>query len=146
MRALLQRVSQSVVKVDGEVVGKIAKGVVLLLGIRNGDGLDEVKFVANKSINLRIFNDEQGNLNKSLLEIEGEMLIISQFTLYGDTRKGRRPGFSDAAPPAVAEPLYEAFIEEVQKNGVKVETGRFGAMMEVVIQNEGPVTLLVESK
>ncbi|KAA3611003.1 MAG: D-tyrosyl-tRNA(Tyr) deacylase [Calditrichaeota bacterium] len=146
MRALIQRVAKGSVSIDGNTVGEIAQGLVLMLGIKKDDTIEDVKFVANKCVNLRIFNDTQGNLNKSLLEIGGEMLIISQFTLYGDSRKGRRPGFSDAAPPEIAEPLYEKFIEEIKLNSVRVATGKFGAMMQVFIQNDGPVTLIVESK
>ncbi len=146
MRAILQRVTKGAVSIDEQIVSEIGRGLVLLLGIKKDDSLEDVKFVANKCINLRIFDDENGNLNKSLLDIAGEMLIISQFTLYGETRKGRRPGFSDAAPPAIAEPFYEAFIEQVKSSGIQVATGKFGAMMQVFIQNDGPVTLIVESK
>lgn len=127
-------------------VGQIERGLVLLLGIKKDDSLEDVNFIANKCINLRIFDDENGNLNKSLLDVGGEMLIISQFTLYGDTRKGRRPGFSDAAPPEMAKPLYHAFIKQVKASGVRVATGEFGAMMQVQILNDGPVTMIVESK
>lgn len=146
MRALIQRVSQGSVTIEGKVVGKIGTGIVLLLGIKNGDNLEDIKYIANKCVNLRIFNDENGNLNKSLLEIGGEMLIISQFTLYGDARKGRRPGFSDAAPPEIAEPLYNDFVSEVRRSNVRVATGEFGAMMQILIKNEGPVTLMIESR
>ncbi|MCA9733017.1 MAG: D-tyrosyl-tRNA(Tyr) deacylase [Deferribacteres bacterium] len=146
MRALIQRVSQGSVTIEGKVVGKIGTGIVLLLGIKNGDNLEDIKYIANKCVNLRIFNDESGNLNKSLLEIGGEMLIISQFTLYGDARKGRRPGFSDAAPPEIAEPLYNDFVSEVRRSNVRVATGEFGAMMQILIKNEGPVTLMIESR
>lgn len=146
MKALVQRVSSGAVKIDGETVGKIGQGLVILLGICHADGPAEADFVADKCVNLRIFMDEAGKMNRSLLEIGGEVLIISQFTLYGDCRKGRRPGFNDAAGPEQAEPLYEYFIERVRKSGVNVATGVFGACMQVTINNDGPVTLMVESK
>lgn len=146
MRALVQRVSRGSVKVDDKVVGEIGHGLVILLGISHDDGTAEVNFVADKCVNLRIFEDEAGKMNRSLLEVGGEALIISQFTLYGDCRKGRRPGFNDAALPEHAIPLYEEFIERVDESGVKTATGIFGASMQVEIINEGPVTLLVESK
>lgn len=146
MRALVQRVSRGAVKVDDEIVGQIGGGLVILLGISHNDGSDEVNFVADKCVNLRIFEDDNGKMNRSLLEVGGEALIISQFTLYGDCRKGRRPGFNDAALPKHAIPLYEEFIARVESSGVKTATGIFGASMQVEIINEGPVTLLVESK
>jgi len=146
VRALLQRVTYGSVSIDGEVVGEIGPGVVILLGIRQGDTEEDVAYLAQKCVNLRIFADENGNLNRSLLETGGEALIISQFTLYGDTRKGRRPSFTEAARPEVSEPLYDQFVEAVRRYGVRVATGRFGAMMLVKIHNDGPVTLLVESK
>ena len=134
------------VSIDGEVVGEIGPGVVILLGIRQGDTENDVEYLAQKCVNLRMFADENGNLNRSLLETGGEALIISQFTLYGDTRKGRRPSFTQAARPEESEPLYDKFVEAVRRHGVRVATGRFGAMMLVKIHNDGPVTLLVESK
>ena len=146
MRALLQRVTYGSVSIDGVVVGEIGPGVVILLGIRQGDTENDVEYLAQKCVNLRIFADENGNLNRSLLETGGEALIISQFTLYGDTRKGRRPSFTQAARPEESEPLYDKFVEAVRRHGVRVATGRFGAMMLVKIHNDGPVTLLVESK
>ncbi len=146
MRALLQRVTYGSVSIDGEVVGEIGPGVVILLGIRQGDTENDVEYLAQKCVNLRMFADENGNLNRSLLETGGEALIISQFTLYGDTRKGRRPSFTQAARPEESEPLYDKFVEAVRRHGVRVATGRFGAMMLVKIHNDGPVTLLVESK
>lgn len=146
MRALVQRVSRGAVKVDDEIVGQIGHGLVILLGVSHDDGTGEVNFVADKCINLRIFEDDNGKMNRSLLEVGGEALIISQFTLYGDCRKGRRPGFNDAALPEHAIPLYEEFIARVEDSGVKTATGIFGASMQVEIINEGPVTLLVESK
>ena len=146
MRALLQRVTFGSVKVDDEIVGKINNGMVVLLGVHVDDLEEDTKYLAGKCANVRIFNDENGNLNKSILETNGSALIISQFTLYGDARKGRRPGFSQAAPPEKANRLYELFIDEVRHLGIHVEHGVFGAMMKVEIHNDGPVTLLIESK
>ena len=146
MRAVLQRVSKGSVSIAGSTVGKINKGLVILLGIKIGDTEADVKYLAEKCVNLRIFNDENGKFNLSALDTEGEILVISQFTLYGDTRKGRRPSFIDAAPPELSEPLYEKFITEISKFGLKVQSGEFGEMMLVEIYNDGPVTLLVESK
>jgi len=149
MRALVQRVSSGGVKISSHnYEASIEKGLVLLLGVKDGDGIDEVDFVADKCCNLRIFEDENDKMNLSIKDMSGEMLIISQFTLYGDTRKGNRPSFNQAAPPALAEDLYEKFINRVKENiGVeKVKSGIFGAMMEVEIINDGPVTILVESK
>lgn len=144
MKAVVQRVRKASVKVDGEVVGRIGQGLLVLLGIRRGDGETEVRFVADKCLNLRIFEDEDGKFNHSALDIDGEILVVSQFTLYGDTRKGRRPSFDQAAPPEESEPLYERFVELVRESGLKTETGRFGAMMDVQLVNDGPVTILVE--
>ncbi len=149
MRALVQRVSKGSVKISSHnYEAKIEKGIVLLLGVKEGDGIEEVNFVADKCCNLRIFEDENEKMNLSVKNILGEMLIISQFTLYGDARKGNRPSFTQAAPPKLAEELYERFIERVNKNlgEDKVKSGIFGAMMEVEIINDGPVTILVESK
>lgn len=145
MRALIQRVLSSSVKVDGEIVGKSGQGLLILLGITHDDGIDELNFLVNKCANLRIFEDNDGKMNRSLLDIKGGALIISQFTLYGDCRKGRRPSFIDAARPDKAIPLYEKFIEEFKKLGVKTESGVFGADMKVELINDGPVTLLLES-
>ena len=145
MRAVIQRVERASVRVEGVTHGKIANGLVVLLGIRNGDTSSELTWLADKIINLRIFEDNQGKMNRSLADIEGEMLIISQFTLYGDCRKGRRPGFSSAAPPEIAEPLYKQFIEEVKQSKLRVATGIFQATMAVELVNDGPVTLLLDS-
>jgi len=139
-------VSYGAVSIAGEKAGEIAAGLVILLGVRNGDEEKDVKFLAAKCANLRIFPDENGNMNRSLLDVGGEALIISQFTLYGNTRKGRRPSFIDAARPEISEPLYEEFIKQVRAQGIKVATGRFGATMVVEIHNDGPVTLMLESK
>ena len=146
MRALIQRVSSASVAVEGEIIGKIDAGLVILLGISHDDGEAEVKYLADKCAKLRIFCDDNDKMNRSLLDINGEALIISQFTLYGDASRGRRPGFSDAARPKHAIPLYEQFISEVEKLGVKVATGKFGASMLVDIKNNGPVTMMLESK
>lgn len=146
MRALIQRVSSASVDIAGETVGQIGHGMVILLGITHGDNLDDVDFVAEKCVNLRIYKDSEDKMNLSLLDVGGSALIISQFTLYGDTRKGRRPSFGEAAVPEEAIPLYEAFIERIKGFGVEVATGQFGAVMDVNIQNHGPVTMMVESK
>ena len=145
MRIVVQRVRRAAVTINGIVHGAIANGMVVLLGIRNSDTSTDLQWLAEKVVNLRIFDDQQGKMNKSLADIDGEMLIISQFTLYGDCRKGRRPGFSTAAPPDIAEPLYRQFIEEVQNRQVRVATGIFQATMEVELVNDGPVTLLLDS-
>jgi D-aminoacyl-tRNA deacylase len=146
MRAVIQRVSRAAVKIDHTIHGKISHGMLVLLGIRGGDSSSDLQWLAEKIVNLRIFEDLQGKMNRSLADINGEMLIISQFTLYGDCRKGRRPGFSSAAPPEIAEPLYQQFIEEVKKRQVRVATGIFQATMEVELVNDGPVTLLIDSE
>ena len=146
MRAVVQRVSSGLVLIDGKIVGKIGKGLVILLGVRNGDTEADAKFLADKCVNLRIFTDENGKFNLSALDVKGELLAISQFTLYGDTRKGRRPSFIEAAPPEASEPLYEKFVDYLRESGLKVATGEFGAMMLVEINNDGPVTIIVESK
>lgn len=146
MRVLVQRVSSSSVTIDGECCGAIGAGLNILVGITHSDTEADAKYLAEKCVYLRIFEDEAGKMNRSLLDIGGEALIISQFTLYGDTTQGRRPFFGDAARPEIAEPLYEKFIGFVKASGVKVATGRFGADMKVEIQNDGPVTLMIESK
>ena len=149
MRALVQRVSRGGVKIlSHNYEERIEKGIVLLLGVRDEDGIDEVNFVADKCCNLRIFEDENGKMNLSIKDISGEMLIISQFTLYGDSRKGNRPSFNDAASPILAEDLYKKFLDRVKANigDERVKAGIFAAMMEVEIMNDGPVTILVESK
>ena len=149
MRALVQRVREGGVYISSDNYEKnIGKGMVVLLGVRDSDGLEEVNFVADKCCNLRIFEDEKGKMNLSIKEINGEMLIISQFTLYGDARKGNRPSFTEAASPELANDLYEEFINRVKFNigEEKVKTGIFSAMMDVKIINDGPVTILVESK
>ncbi len=146
MRIVVQRVRRAAVTIDGVVHGAIAHGMVVLLGIRSSDTTSDLQWLAEKAVNLRIFDDQQGKMNRSLADIDGEMLIISQFTLYGDCRKGRRPGFSSAAPPKMAEPLYHQFVKEVQNLGIRVATGIFQATMEVELVNDGPVTLLLDSE
>ncbi len=144
MRALLQRVSKASVAVEGKVISQIGKGLVVLLGIGHGDEDEQVAFLAEKIANLRIFEDEQGKTNLSILDVKGETIVVSQFTLYADTRKGRRPSFTDAALPEVAEPLVSRFVELLHAQGVPTQTGRFGAHMQVEIHNEGPVTIWLE--
>lgn len=146
MRVVIQRSGEASVTVDGKVTGAISSGYVLLVGITHTDTEDDVRYVANKVANLRLFEDEDGKMNLSVLETGGAVLSVSQFTLYADTSRGRRPGFSDAARPDQAEPLYERFNEELRKLGLQVETGVFGAMMDVSLVNDGPVTVIVESK
>ncbi len=145
MRAVVQRVSSGSVEVEGTIVGRIENGLVVLLGITYADTGAEADYLAEKIVNLRIFEDTAGKMNRSLIETGGAMLIISQFTLYGDCRKGRRPSFVAAARPEQAIPLYEQFIDSVRKKGVVVECGEFGAHMKVSLVNDGPVTLIVES-
>jgi D-tyrosyl-tRNA(Tyr) deacylase len=146
MRALIQRVSSASVEVEGKISGETGKGFLILFGVTHTDTENDAVFLAEKCLNLRIFEDAGGKMNLSLNDIKGEMLVVSQFTLYGDTRKGRRPSFTDAAVPAHAIPLYEKFICELRKSGLKVETGIFGAEMSVKLCNQGPVTIMLESK
>ncbi len=146
MRALVQRVTSSSVVIDGAVHGKIGPGLTVLLGITHTDTMEDVEFLADKCINLRIFKDENDKMNLSLRDIQGGMLIISQFTLYGDASHGRRPSFTEAARPEQAIPLYEAFIKAVRDAGIPAETGIFGADMKLEIHNDGPVTILIESR
>lgn len=144
MRVVYQRVSQAQVVVDGQTVGKIGNGALLLVGFTLGDSRSQVEWMAQKVVNLRVFEDAQGKMNDSLLDVGGEILAISQFTLYGDASQGRRPSFTEAAPPPHAEPLYEAFLELLRRQIPRVEQGVFGAHMEVSLTNDGPVTLLIE--
>ncbi len=146
MRVILQRVSCASVKINGTVTGSIGAGLVLLLGIAKDDTPEDVEYVVGKCVGLRIFGDDQGKMNRSLLDVAGEVLAISQFTLFADTRKGRRPNFEGAAPPEHAEPLYELAVARLREHGIEVATGRFGAFMEVSLVNDGPVTLTVESR
>jgi D-tyrosyl-tRNA(Tyr) deacylase len=145
MRACIQRVSEARVTVDGSATGVIGRGLVVLLGVGQQDGEAEVDFLAEKIVGLRIFEDDAGKMNRSLAEVGGAMLVVSQFTLYGDARKGRRPSFTDAAPPELAERLYEAFVARVRSLGVRVETGVFRAHMLVSLVNDGPVTLWLDT-
>lgn len=145
MRAVLQRVSRAGVFVDGEGIGKIGKGILVLLGVSREDSKEKAVFLLEKILNLRIFEDENEKMNLSLLDVAGELLVVSQFTLYGDARKGRRPSFIEAASPERANELYEYFVAEARKQIEKVETGRFQAMMNVELVNDGPVTILLDS-
>lgn len=144
MKLLIQRVEHASVAVEGKIVGAIGPGALVFLGVTHTDTEEQGVWLANKLINLRIFEDEQGKLNRSLLDQKGEVLIISQFTLYGDCADGRRPSFTEAARPELAIPLYEHFIAQVRKSGLNTQTGIFGAHMKVSLLNEGPVTLVVE--
>lgn len=144
MRVVLQRVREASVAVAGQVVGSIGPGLVLLVGFTAGDGDDAVAWMADKVVGLRIFGDAEGKMNRSLAEVGGSVLVVSQFTLYGDTSRGRRPSFIDAAPPELAEPLYERFADGLRGRGATVATGVFGAVMDVALVNDGPVTLILE--
>ena len=144
MRVLLQRVSRAEVRVDGRVTGRIGRGFLLLVGLTHADGEEQVAWMAEKVVSLRLFGDDEGKMNRGLGEVGGGLLVVSQFTLYGDARKGRRPSFIDAARPEHAIPLYERFLELLRATGVPVETGEFGAMMDVELVNDGPVTLWLD--
>lgn len=145
MRAVIQRVRRASVTVDGREKGSIDKGLLVFLGIHQHDGEKELRWMVEKVVNMRLFEDDESKMNRSVTDIDGEILIVSQFTLYGDCRKGRRPGFSDAAPPEKAKLLYEKFIEAIRLKGLATASGTFQAMMEVSLINDGPVTLLVDS-
>ena len=145
MRVVLQRVRRASVTIGGNVVGSIGQGSLLLVGFTEGDDREAVAWMAEKAVGLRIFNDPDGRMNRSLGDVEGDLLVVSQFTLYGDTRKGRRPSFVRAADPAIAVPLYEAFVDALRERAPgRVETGEFGATMDVELVNDGPVTLVLE--
>lgn len=146
MKVLIQRVKRASVTIDNEIYSSINKGILALVGIEKGDTLEEVEKSAKKIANLRIFPDENDKMNKSLLDIQGEMLIVSQFTLCGDCKKGTRPSFDKSAPPEIANKLYEDFVTEINKYGIKTDTGKFGAMMDVELVNDGPVTFMIEVK
>lgn len=146
MRAVVQRVSQAKVTVDGEVTGSIGLGLVVLLGVGDGDEVSDLEFMERKLIGLRVFEDDQGKMNLSIGDVGGSLLLISQFTLYGDCRKGNRPSFTRAAVPAEAVRLYEELVQRIRQRRIPVETGVFQAMMEVSLVNEGPVTLIIDSR
>ncbi len=146
MRALIQRVCRATVRVEEQVVGQIDRGLLILLGISDTDGLSDMEYVAEKCVNLRIFEDDQGKMNRSLLDTGGQALVVSQFTLHADTRKGRRPSFNRAAPPDIAKSMYEQFVQCLCTFGIHTETGVFGAYMQVEIHNTGPVTLMIDSE
>lgn len=146
MRAVIQRVSHAKVEVNQEVIGSVQKGLMVLFGVGREDDESDADYLVSKIVNLRIFEDEADKMNLSLLDIQGELLVVSQFTLYGDVRKGRRPGFDQAAPPARADELYQYFVEKAKEQGIAVATGQFQAHMEVSLLNDGPVTILLDSK
>ncbi len=145
MRAVVQRVSRASVTVSGELVGQIGEGLLVLLGVSNEDSASDSVYLAEKISTLRIFDDEDGKMNQSIVDVAGDVLVVSQFTLYGDVRRGRRPSWSDAAPPDKAAALYEDFVSNLKKYVRRVETGTFRAMMQVELVNDGPVTLLIDS-
>jgi D-tyrosyl-tRNA(Tyr) deacylase len=146
MKALLQRVTGAQVSVNGETVGKIMQGLVVFIGVANDDSAEDIQYLARKIVELRIFDDAEGKFNLSALDVNGELLLVSQFTLLASTRKGRRPGFTDAAPPEIAEALFNQFIQQIKTVGLKVETGRFQTHMLVEINNDGPVTIFIDSR
>lgn len=146
MRAVVQRVLNANVKINGKIVGEIGKGLLVFLGIGNDDDNEDLDYMIDKILRLRIFEDDNNKMNLSLLDIDGEILIVSQFTLYGDVRKGRRPSFTDSAKPDIAEKMYNQFINKCEQKGVKTEKGVFGADMKVELVNDGPVTILIDSK
>jgi D-tyrosyl-tRNA(Tyr) deacylase len=146
VKALLQRVTSALVTVDGEVVGKIGRGLVVFVGVAAGDGPNDADYLAQKLVNLRIFADKEEKFNLSALDIKAELLLVSQFTLLADARKGRRPSFSEAAPPQQAEELFEYFVKTTKGSGLKVQTGRFQQYMQVEIHNDGPVTIMLDSR
>ncbi len=145
MRIVLQRVSRARVSVADETIGAIGPGLLVLLGVTHADTIDNARWLAEKTVALRIFADDEGKMNRCVLDAGGSVLVVSQFTLYGDCHKGRRPSFMEAAPPEVAVPLYEAYVDAIRCLGVPVATGRFGAMMDVELSNDGPVTLILEN-
>lgn len=144
MKVLIQRVKNASVTIEGELLSSIDKGILALVGIEKGDAIEQVQKAAKKITGLRIFPDEAGKMNRSLIDIQGEMLIVSQFTLCGDCKKGTRPSFDKSAPPEIANDLYEKFVLEVQNFGIKTQTGKFAAMMDVALINDGPVTFMIE--
>jgi D-tyrosyl-tRNA(Tyr) deacylase len=146
MRGVVQRVNRAKVTVDNEIIGSIDQGILLLLSVEDNDNEKDLEYMYDKVMNLRIFEDEDDKMNKSILDVSGELLVVSQFTLHGDARKGRRPSFIKAARPDTAIPLYEKFIQKMKEQGVKTSSGKFGADMQVELVNDGPVTILLDSK
>jgi len=146
MKVVIQRVTRASVRVAGEVIGEIGKGLVVFVGVAQGDTDEDIEYLVEKTINLRIFADTEGKFNLSALDVKGELLLISQFTLLASTRKGRRPGFTDAAPPDQAEALFNQFVAKSRASGLKVATGKFQAYMQVEIHNDGPVTIIIDSR
>jgi D-tyrosyl-tRNA(Tyr) deacylase len=146
MRVVLQRVTRAQVRVEGETVGEIGRGLVVLLGVARDDTEEDARYLVEKTVGLRVFDDEEGRMNLSVVETGGGLLVVSQFTLYGDVRRGRRPSWVEAAPPEVAERLYEFFVAESRQKVARVETGSFRRMMEVELVNDGPVTILLDSR
>ncbi len=146
MRAVIQRVERASVSVEGEIRGQIGAGFLVLIGVEEGDGDADFRYIADKAPNLRVFEDEQGKMNRSLLDVGGELLAVSQFTLLGDARGGRRPSFITAARPETADPMYERLVADWRARGIRVETGVFGAHMKVSLVNDGPVTILLDSR
>ena len=146
MKVLLQRVKKASVSIADELVGRIGQGLVVFVGVASGDTAEDINYLAQKVLNLRIFSDSEGKFNLSVLDISGELLVISQFTLLADTRKGRRPSFVEAAPPEIAEKLFNQFLEQLKSSRLKVESGRFQQYMQVEILNDGPVTVMLDSK
>ena len=146
MRAVLQRVTRASVRVGGEAVGEIGAGLVVLLGVARDDAEADARYLLEKALNLRVFDDAEGRMNLSVMDAGGALLVVSQFTLYGDTRRGRRPSWVEAAPPELARDLYEFFVAEARRAGARVETGSFRSMMEVELVNDGPVTILLDSR
>ena len=146
MRVIIQRVSEASVSIDSQVNAKIEQGLMILVGISTEDNQEDIDWLTQKIINLRVFNDENGKMNQSLLDVKGEVLIVSQFTLFASTKKGNRPSFIQSAKPEIAVPLYEQFIESLKATGIEIKTGRFGADMKVSLTNDGPVTIIIDSK
>ncbi len=146
MRAVVQRVRSASVTVEGKIVGEIAHGFMVLLGVAGDDTQEDLNYISSKLVGLRVFEDDDGKMNRSIVEAGGAMLIVSQFTLYGDCRKGRRPSFIEAGRPEIAKPLYEQLVDEIRRQGIPVETGIFQAQMDVSLINDGPVTLLLDSR
>lgn len=145
MKVVVQRVKKASVKINGQIKGEISAGLLVFVAFKEDDGIEQIKWFANKLANLRIFNDEEGKMNKSALDVNGEMLIISNFTLYGDVQRGFRPSFTDSAPANIAEPLYDEFVKYLKENyPLKIEDGVFGAMMDIELINDGPVTIIIE--